>query len=137
MCQQWAEARWDSLAYKKRHMVSTPRQWGRNLVQARNSEKNTPSQYNPNFPLDRIKVLEMECASGDSELGNFIKGNDRTKTYYRCVEEFDAYGGTIGVSRGQFTRYIFVIRQSDGSVHGFPITWEELVRNKGVEGTER
>lgn len=137
MCQQWAEARWDSLAYKRRHLVSTARQWGRNLVQARTTERNAPSQYNPNFPRDRIESLEMECASGDPQLGNFIKGNERTKTFYRFVEELDGFGGTIGVSKGQFTKYIFVTRQSDGSVHGFPITWDELVRNKGVKGTEQ
>ena len=135
MCQNWSEARWDSLAYG-RHLKGTRRKWGRNLVQDRTTWPNEPSQYNPNFSIERIKTLEMECASGDPELGNFIQGNCRTKTFYRCVEEFDEFGGMIGVSRGEFTRYIFVTRQSDGSVHGYPITWDELVKNKGVKGDE-
>lgn len=133
MCQQWADARWDSLAYK-RHLKGSPRQWGRNLVQDRTTWPNSPSQYNPNFAIERIRTLELECASGDPELGTLIHDGDRAKTYYRCVDEFNY--GEIGVSKGIFTRYIFVIRQIDGSVHGYPISLDELVRNKGVARTE-
>lgn len=135
MCEQWAEPRWDSLAYRRRHLCSTTRLWERNFVKQRTSEPNAASQYNPNFSRDRVEQLEMKCARG--ECGSFIQGNHRTKTFYLRVDEFDKFGGKIGVSRGEFTEYIFVIRQADGSVHGFPITWEELVRNKGVKGTKQ
>lgn len=130
MCDQWMPLRWDSDTYERNHLNITRKDWERSIARAWTATKNSKSKYNPNVPRTRIEELELECARG--EAGEAILPITNTKRFYRRVDDVDLLGRPIGASNGQFTEFIFVIVQRDGSVHGYPITKEELKSKKGV-----
>lgn len=129
MCDQWAEPRWDSETYERNHLNITTRDWERSIARAWTGTKNAKAKYNPNFSRAQIEKLELDCARGNA--GQPIKTTANIKTFYRHIGDH-VQGRPIGASSGEDTEYIFVIRQRDGSVHGYPITKAELRSKKGV-----
>ena len=129
MCDEWAEPRWDSDTYEQNHLNVTTRDWERSVARTWTRAKNAKAKYNPNFSRNRVEQLELECARGES--GHPIKTTGNIRTFYRHVGDL-FHGRPIGASSGEDTEYIFVIRQRDGSVHGYPITKAELRSKKGV-----
>lgn len=119
--QSWAEPVWDSRSYRK-HLKANRRQWERSMTRAWTAEKGQPSQYDPNLSLDQVREMEIGCVTGH---GTLIQDRSNKRTFYQDV------GRNIGASAGQFTQYIFVEFCINGSVHGYPITWDELVSKKG------
>jgi hypothetical protein len=120
--QSWPEPVWDTRSYRK-HLKANRRQWERSVTRAWTAEKGEPSQYDPNLSLEEIRDMEIGCVTGR---GISIRARLNKRTYYRKM------GRTIGASAGEYTEYIYVEYCNSGSVHGYPITWDELVSKKGV-----
>lgn len=118
----WAEPVWDSRSYRK-HLKSTKKQWERSITRALTKEKGEPAQYDPNLTEDEVRTMEISCVKGE---GTLVRDRPHKRSYYRHV------GRRIGASSGEFTEYIYVEYHNSGSVHGYPITWSELVSKKGV-----
>jgi hypothetical protein len=133
MCAEWAEPNWDSLSYAK-HTRQTKRKWERSFARAESEGKKSRATYNPNLPRELVQRLEMECAEGTA--GVLIRETKNQRQYYRdCTNEISGVGeeNAIGASSGEFTNYIFVVYHISGSVHGYPITEDDLRSKKRVK----
>ena len=127
MChgEQWAPPRWNAVAGRK-HRRYGPRQrklWDRSLIVAQTAEKGEPSIYDPHLEEAEIRRMEMSCVEGEGvELPCAIA---HVRRFYR------AFDRCIGASEGQRTNYIFVQWNSEGSVHGYPVT-KRYLKSKGA-----
>ena len=97
------------------------------MTKAMTADGDETSQFDPNLTDEEVAVMELECVQGQ---GRLIRGRCHKRTYFRKMDR------TIGASAGEFTPYIFVEYVNSGLVHGWPITWEQLTKNKGVLGNE-
>jgi hypothetical protein len=79
--------------------------------------------YHPRLSLDEIERLEMETVREGFEIKSKCKPHQWV--YCRHV------GEVIGYSKGKATEYVYVCYAQEGSVHGLPMTLQEL-RNKGA-----
>ncbi len=110
---------WDSHTYQK-HVKATIRAWDRSIARQFSARPRSAAQYNPRILKEEIESLDLACVSG--RIGASLEELTHQRTFYY------EYGGTqpIGLSNGEFTKYVYVIWQSSGSVHGYPITQREL-----------
>ena len=124
MTQPPSEPEWDSRNYHK-HVCSSKKRWDRSFTKATTQEVGQPSQYNPHISMARVREMEMGCWCGE---GTIIRDSPRKTSYYRCMCEW------IGASSGELTKYIYVewCKSGGGTLHGHPVTWQELVDKKGV-----
>ena len=120
MCLEPDGLRWDSVSYGK-HIKVTTRAWDRSFARSGTEPRGAAAQYNPRISRDKIKAIELGCARG--EIGKPLDVHSNSGTFYYTHDEY------IGVSKGEFTLHIIVYRQSNGSVHGYPIPTSEL-KNK-------
>src|SRR5712691_6535494 len=110
MCREPDGLRWDTITYGK-HTKATARSWERSWARRFSESRGSHSQYNPLISREEIKRIELECARGN--LGRPIDEHSNSSTFYY------EHTGDIGVSRGEFTRFLIVFRSGDGSVHGY------------------
>lgn len=130
MCQRvdFAQPRWVLTASRK-HQRNGPRQrklWDRGLIVEQTRGQGEPSIYDPNLSENVIREMDMSCVQGQ---GIEIRGRLSHPHIRRFYRRFDH---CIGASMGQRTSYIYVEWKDEGSVHGYPITEEEL-RLKGAD----
>ena len=100
------------------------KKWDRSIAKAQSTERNAKSQYSPYISEQNVCCFEMKCARG--EIGFKISQTEHGETFFANLD----VGNWVGVSRGEFTNYIFVVKQGAGSVHGYPITRSDLLSRK-------
>lgn len=120
-------ARWNELAGRK-HRVNgsvAERKWDRSLLKGETAN-GEDSLYNPYLNQGDIELWEMECATDDTKRGGELDtGKCHFRRFYRRLPN------EIGASQGEKTSYILVQYNSDGAVHGYPVT-EGYLRSKGA-----
>ena len=121
MCEPWSDRVWDTLSYRK-HLRATKKAWERSIARAMTTGRGGVAQYDPNLTPDEIREIELATIAPE----NMITETHHLRTYFRQV------GRTIGASNGEFTDFVFVIWQISNSVHGFPISKDELISKKRV-----
>ena len=117
MCREHDGLWWDTVSYRK-HIKARIKSWERSWAKRFSEERGSASQFNPTISLEEIKRIELGCARG--QLGQAIGRHQNSSTF------FYEHDGHIGVSKGEFTRFLIVYRGHSGSVHGYPIPESEL-----------
>ena len=115
---QWQPPQWSD---RDKHW--TRRGWDWEEVVAQTGAKRAPARYIPELLPSEIEALEMGCMADET---NEFLSNKRHVRYF-----FLDAGKIIGASAGKEVRHIFVEYHMDGTVHGRPITAQEL-RQKGA-----
>jgi hypothetical protein len=118
----WLEPAWDRLSNRK-HRKSRRRDWERSMTVAWSKQPGETAQFDPNLSDQQIEQMEMECVGrrdGTGRHGTLIREVCHKKTFYRNM------GREIGASIGEKTAFIFVEYVNSGSVHGRPMTWEQI-----------
>ena len=116
----WLEPRWDTLVQRK-HTRANQRDWDESRVVARTGEEAQPAQYDPHLSDEELQAMEMGCVR---DQGRLIRQTRVKRMYFRQMDR------EIGASLGQRTAFVYVEYQIGGSVHGRPITEEELRRKE-------
>jgi hypothetical protein len=118
----WQPPVWDRVSNQK-HRKSKKKNWARSVTKAWTGNPDETSQFDPNLTDDDIARMELECVEGQ---GQQLQDRCHKRTYFRKMDR------RIGASAGEFTEYIFVEYLNSGLVHGWPITWDDLKKNKGA-----
>jgi hypothetical protein len=80
------------------------------------------AKYHPRLTRAMVERLELDTLDEEGhEIIPHPKPN--TRMFWREIREL---GFAVGASAGQETSYIYVEYNSSGTVHGRPITWDEL-----------
>jgi hypothetical protein len=124
---------WNELA-GRRHRRRGPRQlkmWDRSILTAQTGTPDQPSLYDPNLTDQQISLLEMACVPGSNAWqSNVAIELPRTLPHVRMF--YRRHDQIVGASNGKRTEYIIVKYNSDGSVHGYPVT-SDYLKSKGAD----
>ncbi len=125
---QWSEHGW-------KHHPRYNEPWSR-VVKETGKNPQSNARYHPSLTLLAIEELEMsvfgEAGEVDQEAGwNEILPRSRSnvRMFWR---EFTELEHSVGASRGVETKFVLVKYDMSGTLHGHPITRNELIR-KGAE----
>jgi len=118
VCADWHPARW---AEYDKHFPERGMTWDE-LVR-RTGEGDEIACYHPKFTPQVIKNMEMSYKQGHF-LYRKGSGGNLIDVY------FLPYTAVIGASQGEETNVVLVFRAQEGSVHGYPISEDELEKHK-------
>lgn len=122
---EWGPPRW---WYISRHHSRANETWEQLLNQSRGREGNGIYRIN----RDEVRQAELETIGNLNQsvapLGHEIRPRKASHERHFWRE----FVVDIGASKGERTRYIYVLYHLSGAVHGYPIT-ETLLREKGVD----
>jgi hypothetical protein len=127
MCREPDGLLWDTVSYRK-HIKATRRAWERSWARRASEEHGSASQFNPEIGRDELKRIELDCARG--RIGGAIAVHHNSGSF------FYEHTADIGVSKGEFTRFLIVYKSADGRVHGFPVP-EKDIKDKQRRATKR
>jgi len=121
---------WDSVTYRTHVRRTSKRKWERSIARAESADAYAKSQYNPSVAEQRIQCIEMKCARG--KIGFKISQTDHGENFFARIDADE----WLGVSAGEFTNYVFVVKQRGGKVHGYPITRSDLLTRKRARASD-
>ena len=107
---------------RTKHWTSSKKLWDRSEIVRQTGQPGQPARYSPY--VSRKEIEQFETRS--EELTALPQTRSNVYAFYG---QFDV---EVGASNGERTRFVYIECTVDGSIHGRPITWDELVNYKGA-----
>ena len=128
MCQnvEFSPPVWNEAGGRKhrRTGIRCKKLWDRSLLVAVTAQPNEPAVYDPNLTMHEIREMEMDCVLRGMGMA-LPQRVPHVRRFYRVFDR------AIGASNGEKTECILVQYNSDGAVHGYPVT-REYLRKRGA-----
>lgn len=107
---------------RRKHWTSSKKLWDASTIVTQTAEPKQPARYSAHLTPPQIEQIEMGTVGHNA----LPRPHSHVQPFYRDM------GTIIGASEGKTTSFVYVECTANGFVHGRPITWEELVGNKGA-----